>query len=67
VTSAIRANAQRDMGESVTMNLLDPFYFFCMAVVLFLLARKNEDKVGRTLGFVLAGLNLILLVRRLFT
>ena len=38
-----------------------------LAVGLFLLARKTEDKVGRTSMFVLAALNLVVLLLRLFT
>ena len=50
------------MGESVTMNMLHVFGFSCGAVSLFLLARKTEDKFGRTIMFVLAALNLVLLL-----
>jgi len=55
------------MGESVTMNKLHVFGFSCGAVSLFLLARKTEDKFGRTIMFVLAALNLVFLLLGLFT
>ena len=49
------------------MNMLDLFGFACGAVALFLLARQTEDKLGRTIMFVLAALNLAFLLFRLFT
>ena len=48
------------------MNMLDRFGFACGAVGLFLLARKTEDKFGRTLMFVLAALNLVFLLLGVF-
>jgi hypothetical protein len=49
------------------MNMLDLFGFACGAVGLFGLARKTEDKFGRTMMFVLAALNLVFLLLGLFT
>jgi hypothetical protein len=51
----------------VTVNMLGLFGNACGAVGLFLLARKTEDKLGRTLMFVLSALNLIVLLVDLFT
>ena len=55
------------MAESVTLNMLDLFGFACGAVGLFLLARKTEDRIGRTLMFVFAAMNLVLLLLGLST
>ena len=49
------------------MNVLNLFGLSCGAISLFLLARKTEDKVGRTIMFVLAALNLVLLLFDLFS
>ena len=62
-----RYGERRDVGESVTMNMLDLFGFACGAVGLFGLACKTEDRIGRILMFVLAALNLVFLLLGLFT
>jgi len=49
------------------MNKLDLFGFACGAVGLFLLARKTEDKIGRSSMFVLSAFNLVLFLLGLFT
>jgi hypothetical protein len=50
----------------VTVNTIGLFGNACGAVALFLLARKTEDKFGRTLMFVLSALNLVVFVWVLF-
>ena len=48
------------------MHMLDLVANACGAVSFFMLALTIHDKFGRTLLFVLAGLNLVVLVFRLF-
>ena len=49
------------------MQMLDLVANACAAVSLFMLALRSDDKFWRTSGFVLAALNLVVLILRVFT